>query len=211
MVTTIRRFCIMACAIACTLAAAAAAERDEGIAYLRGTDRVAYRETDWLFTRNGVEQRLTVYRCTDGTPFARKEVHAAPNGVAPDFEFQDARDGYREGVRTDGGQRQIFVQQNAGAPTVVRPLPNNSRGVIDAGFDAFIHAHWQDLAEGASKRIPFLVPDRFKFMDFRIAGTSSGTFDGRPVRELKMTLAAWYGFALPSIELGYDHSRRLRA
>lgn len=216
MVTTIRRSLIFrslifACGVACTLSAAAgAAERYQGTAYVRGTDHLAYRETDWLFMRDGVAQRLTLYRCTDGRPFARKQVHEAPNGISPDFEFQDARDGYREGVRTDGGARQIFVQQKAGAPTVVHPLPADSRGVIDAGFDAFIRAHWQDLAGGASTRIPFLVPARFKFLDFRIAGTSAGTVDGRPIRELKMTLAAWYGFALPSIELAYDaEGRRL--
>jgi hypothetical protein len=116
----------------------------------------------------------------------------------------DARDGYREGVRTQGGSRQIFVQQNARAPLVVRPLPPDADGVIDAGFDAFIRARWRDFSAGQSRRIPFLVPDHFKFMDFRIAESADGTLAGRPVRELKMSLNAWYGFALPSIDLAYD-------
>jgi hypothetical protein len=210
MITWIRRPVILACAIAGAPSAAHAAERYEGDAYVRGTDHLAYRETDWLFARGGVGQRLTLYRCADGRPFARKEVRDAPNGIAPDFEFRDGRDGYREGVETRDGSRRIFVQQNAAAPTVVHPLPPESGGVIDAGFDAFIRAHWQDLAAGQSRRIPFLVPDRFKFLDFRIAGPSDGMFEGRPVRELRMTLAAWYGFALPSIQLAYDpQGRRL--
>jgi hypothetical protein len=185
-----------------------AAERYEGIAYVRGTDRLAYRETDWLFTRDGVARRLTLYRCADGRPFARKEVRDDPSVTAPDFEFRDGRDGYREGVRTAGGARHIFVQPNANAPTVEHPLPADSGGIIDAGFDAFIRAHWEELAAGQATRIPFLVPDRFKFLDFRIAGRADGKLDGHPVRELKMTLGAWYGFALPSIELAYDLTDR---
>jgi hypothetical protein len=204
MSTRIGQLALIAFAIAGALTAAQAAERYEGTAYVRGSNRLAYRETDWLYTRDGVARRLTLYRCPDGRPFARKEVRYEPTDSAPDFEFQDARDGYRQGVRTEGGARQIFVQQNAGAPSVVHPLPANSDGVIDAGFDAFIRAHWQELAAGQATRIPFLVPDRFKFLEFRIAGTADGKIDGHPVRELKMTLAAWYGFALPSIELAYD-------
>jgi hypothetical protein len=78
MVSSARHYCIIACAIACTLSAAEAAERYEGVAYFRGTDHLAYRETDWLFMRDGV------------------------------------------GVRTEAGTRQIFVQQNAGAPMPFR-------------------------------------------------------------------------------------------
>jgi hypothetical protein len=204
MVTRVGQLSLIILAIGCALSAAQAAERYEGTAYVRGSNHLAYRETDWLFTRDGITQRLTLYRCPDGRPFARKEVRNDPNDIAPDFEFRDARDGYRQGVRTEGGARQIFVQQNASAPTVVHPLPANADGVLDAGFDAFIRAHWQELSTGQATRIPFLVPDRFKFLDFRIAGTADGKIDGRPVRELKMTLAAWYGFALPSIELAYD-------
>jgi hypothetical protein len=195
---------IIACAIGCALSTARAAERYEGTAFLRSTDHLAYRETDWLYTRDGVGQRLTLYRCPDGRPFARKVVHDAPNGIAPDFEFSDGRDGYREGVETRDGSRHIFVRQNATAPTVMHPLPPETEGVIDAGFDAFIRAHWRDLAAGQSRRLPFLVPDRFKYIYFRIAGTTTGTLGGRPIRELKMTLSAWYGFALPSIEVAYD-------
>jgi hypothetical protein len=208
MTQRVRQLPIIACAIVFSPSAAPAAERHEGLAYVRGTDHLAYRETDWLFTRDGVAQRLTLYRCADGKPFARKEVRASPTDIAPDFEFLHARDGYREGVHSQGGSREIFVQQNAKAPIVVHPLPPDSDGVIDAGFDAFIRAHWRDFSAGQSRRIPFLLPDHFKFVDFRIADAADGTLDGRPVRELKMTLKAWYGFALPSIDLAYDPGGR---
>lgn len=200
--------CALALALAAAAAAAPAAERYEGLAYHRGTDRLAYRETDWLFTRDGIAQRLVLYQCPDGAPFARKWVRDAPSEVAPDFEFDDARDGYREGVRTAQGARQIFVKDGAQARLTVHPLPAQAGGVIDAGFDAYVRSHWRDLAAGDAERIPFLIPDRFKYLEFRIAGARDGVIDGRPVRLLKMSLAAWYGFALPSIELAYDRQGR---
>ena len=51
--------------------------------------------------------RLVVYRCPDGRPFARKRVEGG--GAAPDFLMEDGRDGYREGVRSNGRAREAFV------------------------------------------------------------------------------------------------------
>jgi hypothetical protein len=183
---------------------ASAADRYEGIAYVRGTDRVAYRETDWLFERSGVAERLTLYRCPGGAPFARKHVRDVPSATAPDFDFEDARDGYREGVRGDGGARQIFVQESAHAPLVVKPLPARPGAVLDAGFDAYVRAHWRELSAGDALRFPFLIPSHFDYLELKISSSHDAVVDGRPVRQLRMGLAAWYGFAIPSIALTYD-------
>src|SRR5580700_7951675 len=115
-----------------------ATERSEGIAYARGSDQIVFRETDGLFTREGISQRLVLYRCPGGAPFGRKWVRDVPSAVAPDFDFTDARDGYHEGVRTERGVRQIFVQENAHSPMQVKPLPADPNAVLDAGFDAFV-------------------------------------------------------------------------
>jgi hypothetical protein len=197
----------------CALVAAAsapAAERYEGTAYVRGTNRVAYRETDWLFQRDGIEQRLVLYRCPGGAPFARKWVRDVPNAIAPDFDFLDARTGYREGVRTDHGARQIFLQENAHAPLETRPLPAQPDGVLDAGFDAYVRQHWQELTTGNVDRIEFLIPSRFEYIGLKLSGSREASYEGAPARQLRMGLSAWYGFAVPAIELTYDpNGRRL--
>ena len=36
----------------------------------------------------------------------------APSDIAPDIEWLDARFGYREGVRTRGRRREVFVQES---------------------------------------------------------------------------------------------------
>ena len=191
-------------ALSLCLAAVEAAERYDGVAYARGTDQIVFRETDWLFVRDGIAQRLVLYRCPGGKPFGRKWVHETPSAIAPDFDFTDARDGYREGVRGGRGTREIFVQENEHSPLQVRPLPADPNAVLDAGFDAFVRQHWRELSAGESRRIPFLIPSRFEYLDFKISSARDGLLGTRPVRFLKMGLAAWYAFALPAIELTYD-------
>jgi len=151
--------CLLALVAFGSPAVISAAERYEGIAYLRGTDRIAYRETHFVFERDATHQRLVLYRCANGTPFGRKWVREAPSAVAPDFDYEDARDGYREGVRTEQGARRVFVRENAHAALETRPLPASADGVLDAGFDAFVRGHWQDLAAGRAPRLD-LIYDR---------------------------------------------------
>jgi hypothetical protein len=186
-----------------------AAERYEGIAYERGSERIVYRETHWLFDRDGMHQRLVLYRCTDGRAFARKWVREAPSAVAPDFDYEDGRDGYREGVRTDHGSRVVFVRENARAELKTRPLPQRADGVLDAGFDAFVRAHWEDFDAGRAPQLDFLIPSRFEFLPFVLFGMRDTTWTGAPARRLTMRLQGWYGFALPGIDLTYDRGGRL--
>jgi len=176
----------MACAVAFAPSAAPSAERHE--ASLTSAYRhLAYRETDWLFSRDGVAQRLTLYRCANGKPFAGRKSRR-PERHRPDFSFLDARDGYREGVQTRGRSREVYVQQNAMAP-IVYTLPPASDGVIDAGFDAFIPPIG-GLFERTIAANPVSRAGSLQVFRFRIGATADGTRDGRPVRELKMALKA---------------------
>ena len=167
-----------------------------------------YRETHWLFEQGGVAQHVVLYRCPGGEAFARKRLKASPDEPAPDFEFHDARDGYREGVRTGGTGREVFVQTGAGASLQSRPLPSAPGAVIDAGFDAFVRTRWAALSAGQSLTVPFLIPSRFEHWRFSIAEARDGVVDGQPVRRLRMKVAAWYGFALPGIDLAYTPDGR---
>jgi hypothetical protein len=185
-------------------AGAAAAEHYEGLAYARGSDRLLYRESHWIYAEAGVTRRLVLYRCPTGAPFARKQLSESPTGTAPDFDFFDNRDGYREGVRTVDGARQIYVQENAHSTMDTRPLAKRDGAVIDAGFDLFVRNHWSEFSSGSSLTVPFLVPSRFGYLDLKISNSHTGVLDGQPVRQVRMGLAAWYSFALPSIDLAYD-------
>jgi hypothetical protein len=194
-------------------ASAHARERYEGLAYAPQGSTLLYSETHWLYEQAGVQEHLVLYRCPDGSPFARKRLRSQPGAQAPDFDFLDARDGYREGVRTAaGGAREVFVQARGDARLDARPLPTAPGAVIDAGFDAFVRGQWAALSSGGALSVPFLVPSRFEYWRFRIADARDDTFNGEPVRWLRMRLDAWYGFAAPNIALAYEpDGRRLVA
>lgn len=185
---------------------AEAIERYEGQAYGRDDGRLRYRETHWS-SANG--RRIVVYRCPGGEPFARKVVQPAGASAAPDFEFFDARDGYREGVRSRQGAREVFLQERAGSNLKSRPLPMRAGAVIDAGFDALVRQQWDRLAAADGLVVPFLLPSRFAFYPVRIAPSSREEPTQRE-RRFRMTLDHWLGFALKPIELRYSmRDRRL--
>lgn len=203
------RSCAVALAWCCAAASASAAtplsERYEGLAHARTADkRLVYRETHWLYMEAGVRQHLVLYSCPDGTPFARKRLRESPSADMPDFDFHDARDGYREGVRGRGANREIYVQASSTAAVQTKPLPSLDGAVIDAGFDAYVRGHWSALTGGQGIKVPFLIPSRFDYLDFTIANARDAVIDGLPVRRLRMKLSAWYGFVVPAIDLAYE-------
>jgi hypothetical protein len=61
-------------------------------------------------------------------------------------------------------------------------LPASADGVLDAGFDAFVREHWQDLAAGRAPHLEFLIPSRFEYLSFALSGVHDTTWDGEPAR-----------------------------
>jgi hypothetical protein len=181
---------------------AGAVDRFVGEAYAAGTTQLLYRELHWRWATDGVVRQLVLYECSDGAVFARKTLREIPNAQAPDFDFEDARDGYREGVDT-AAARMVYVQEDGRAATRQVALPQRSDAVIDAGFDPFVRAHWAQLLNGERLTVPFLLPSRLRFLDFSLARTPEPVAATGSVH-LQLRLAAWYGVALPSLRLAYD-------
>jgi hypothetical protein len=183
-----------------TLAATPAftAQTWTGDAYLAKGGTLAYRETHYL---SGAE-RLVVYTCPDGKPFARKTIHDGGNAQAPDFDMLDARTGYREGVRGAGDARTIYVQRAPDQAEKSAPLAMPDDGVIDAGFDTYVRRHWDALARGDTLRFKFLVPSRLTFYAFDLARVDDASNAARLT--VRLSLGAWYSFLAPSIDVTYD-------
>jgi hypothetical protein len=176
-----------------------AIEHYEGLAYAKKGGQLLYRESHWIQDSG---QRLVLYRCPGGAPFARKKVMGA--GAAPDFEFFDARSGYREGVRTQGGVREVFTQASAGVPEQAKPIARGDGQVIDAGFDAYVRQQWDALAKPERQRIAFLVPSRLQAMSFQLSPLAQD----KATRSYKLALDAWYGGVLPNIVVTYSTANR---
>lgn len=188
----------MALVLACP-AVAGAADRYDGLAYAARSGALVYRETHWRYLDRGTAARLVVYRCLNGTAFARKEVFDRPSATAPDFEFVDARDGYREGVRTQAGRREVFWQASRGTASKQRTIEVGAQSVIDAGFDAMVRSRWEPLMAGKTVAAAFLLPSRQDFLAVKIREQQRRQDTVR----LSMRLDAWYGFAAPNTELTY--------
>lgn len=187
------------------LPAAAGVSHYQGQAYAAHGGRLLYSESHWIErTADGRSRRLVLYRCPDGRAFARKTVRVDGTPQAPDFQLDDARVGYREGVRGDGRQRQVFVSERHGADQRSAALPVHADTVIDAGFDAFIRGHWKALLARGHLRLKMLIPSRLETMAFRVVDEGARRVDGRPARRFRLRADAWYGFALPHIDVDYD-------
>lgn len=178
--------------------AAATVRVDVGDTRAAGSSRLLYRETHYVVS-GATPERWVLYQCPDGRPFARK--HVRGGGAAPDFALEDGRDGYREGVRTASAQRIAY----AGEADALRSadLSPAADAVIDAGFDVAVRTRWRDLMAGEAVRLPFLVPSRQDFLTVRVQRVGATTWNGQPAERLRMRLDAWYGFAVPDVDLVY--------
>ena len=202
-----------ACFAALFLAHAAAGAADEqpqsfsGTAYALGTDSVLFRETHFLYPGPDGSERLVLYVCPDGKPFARKWSRDDGNPQAPDFDMTDARMGYREGVRRAGDRREVYVQRSAAQPEQSDTLQLPPDGVIDTGFDVFAQRHWDELVRGETLKLPFLVPSRRTFFAFKASKVDQPAAPPNSVT-FRLAASSWFSFLLPHIDVSYDLTTR---
>jgi hypothetical protein len=197
---------LLSAAAASFAASAQAAATNEGIAYRLDDGKPAYREIHMLYESGGAPARLVLYRCMDGTPFARKIVVERTGAVAPDFDFIDGRTGYREGARSTGKGSEVYWQKSRADGEKRKIIETPADAVIDAGFDAMIRAHWTQVGTREGTDANFLLPSAMRFLKVRIqrvAGTSAAD-----ITHLRMKLDTWYGFAAPDTDLVYSTGNR---
>jgi hypothetical protein len=201
--TPFRAWLLLAC---CTpsMATATGIERYEGIAH-DAAGHVVYRESHWLSGLSPTRDLLVLFRCPDGRPFARKQVQESGRPLAPSFELDDVRFGYREGVRARvDGQREIHIRRRTDEPEKVAVLDDTPGLVIDAGIDAYIKANWDALVDGQSRSMPFVVPSRLRTYVFRIARVDGAARSADTRHRFRLEIDAWYAFAIDSIDMVYD-------
>jgi hypothetical protein len=184
----------------------------DGTAVDADDGRVLYHESHFVALEGErVAERLVLYRCADGTPFARKRV--APlfdSPWLPEFDMTDARLGYREGVDADGTSVQVFVQEAAEKSMereTLREVPPDLVG--DAGFDSFVRDHWEQLVAGETLRFNFLVPSRLGYLAFKVRQIGEERIGDRPVRVFRLALGGLLGLVVSGIDVAYDSESRI--
>ena len=195
-----------------TLLAGGAKASDEylayfGIATAQRTGKMLYGENHVLHYQDGrLSERVVLYTCPDGTPFARKTSTYA-NPLAPDFLLEDMTNGVREGVRAGdrpGSPRSIFFRASQGELEKSAPLPALNELVIDSGFDEFIRRNWDALVASGSLPLQFLVPSRLEAMSFRLQHLRNGIEEGVPTEVFRLKLQGIAGWIAPSIDVSYS-------
>jgi len=204
-----------------TLAAAAHADAaDEyviysGVANARHSDDFLYGERHALFFRNGrVAERVVLYTCRDGSAFARKTV-SYTNPLVPDFLFENANDGMREGIREASGDvpnpaaRTVFYRDRTDAVEKSGPVPDVSGLVADAGFDEFVQSHWDSLVSGKTLEMRFLLPSRLVDYGFQVQRVGGENIHGTPTEVFRLRLSGIWGWLLPGIDVYYSTADRV--
>jgi hypothetical protein len=176
-----------------------------GTATAPHSGEILYSEHDVLHYRDGrLADRVVLYACRDGQPFARKAAVYGDHPLAPDFSMDDVSTGMREGVRTRAGQREVFFRRVHVEGEKSAPLPSVPQLVVDTGFDEFIRANWQRLVDGEEMEMRFLVPSRLDEMSFQVQRLRAEQLDGIPMEVFRLKLAGALGWVLPGIEVSYS-------
>lgn len=200
---------ILLLASAPSLVAAASLSFEEGVARNPGTATEMYREQHWI-RREGEQpvERLVLYRCPNGSAFARKQIDYRPSALAPNFTLDDRRAGYREGLRRSPGPV-VFFREN-GKTTERSASAGGAPLVVDAGFDEFIRKQWAPLVAGKTLPLNFAVPSRLRSMSFSVSRAGEGQIAGEKSWLFRLKLTGLLGLIAPSIDVSYgQQSRRL--
>jgi len=202
------RTLLLAMCLLTSTAANADLRYEEGLARNPDNKQALYTEQHWVRLNKVVPtERLVIYRCMDGTPFARKRVNYQPSIQAPAFEFVDARKGYLEGMRYIKNQAALWHRPSGKVPEK-NSLLEVKNLVADAGFNEFIRIHWQKLRSGNALPLRFAVPTRLQAYKFSLKQTGESQFAGVPAVTYQMKLSGLLSLVSDPIEVTYDQSTR---
>lgn len=175
-------------------AATAAVAADEstrtfvGYAMDEKTNELVYTEIHAETRRaDGVVTLVTRYVDPNGNPIVDRTVEFTGNGSAPEFETEDVRSGFLEGMRYDGAEVVAYRRRPGRQAIDERAFGETGMLVVDAGFDRFVLASWDRLMAGESVRASFLVPSRLKRLGFVVEKIDEWRLGGEPVVTFRMS------------------------
>jgi hypothetical protein len=182
---------------------------EQGKAWNSDKTKVLYYESHWTTSENAVlKNRTVLYRCVDGTAFARKEINYARSTLAPEFSFNDVRFNYQEGLRWQKDRPELWFVRNGQRQQKL--LSNSDKLVADAGFDVFVKNQWPALSAARRQSLQFAVPSRLTSYAFNLQRINSLPFNKEPAQSFKLSIDGWLGFVAPNIEITYSrNSKRL--
>ncbi len=182
-----------------------------GEAYDLNSNELLYREIHCLDAAG--DSREVIYRNDRDELIARKRVDYRSGRTTPSFVQHNLYSSQTIQVELDDGMLTMKVlDADKGEPIEVKSTEPGDRlpVVIDAGFDEFVRAHWDELVGGGKKYFLFPFASRAALVELRIRPLSC-SYDSETDQCFRLELSNWlYRMLAAPIELGYDaESRRL--
>lgn len=136
-----------------------------GSAYNLDNNELIYRE---LYTAiNDLGEVKVNYAKPDGSIFATKTLTYQGEYFQPSFILEDSRDNETVAAQFQGAR--LLLTHTTGNDTREKIVMDNARIVIDAGFDAYIQMHWDDLVTAKKrKRFVFALPNRSDTIELEV-------------------------------------------
>lgn len=180
---------------------------EQGKAWDPQKKRVLYTESHWTrYVDKAPVERTVLYQCSNGTPFARKEISYSLSAFAPTFSFRDVRHQYQEGLRWQNGSPMVWHIKNGVRSD--KPLTKNPNLVADAGFDEFIKLRWSTLTGEGRHTLNFALPSRLSSYDFKLQGTGKTVYRNEQAQSFTLGLQGLLGLIAPDIEVLYSQDTR---
>lgn len=147
----------------------------------------------------------------DGKQIASKHLEFGDSRTVPTYTLEITADGYREGIRRDGDQWQMFRQKNADATEETKPFSIEPPMAADSGFDMLVRENFDTLSAGKNVAFKFAAAGRQAVINLRASKSGTTQFEGKKAvvfdAELDMFLV---NFFVDSLKLTYDpDSKRL--
>ncbi|AQT59484.1 hypothetical protein [Cellvibrio sp. PSBB023] len=135
-----------------------------GSAYNIVDNQLAYRE---LYTALDENKSVTVdYVSPEGNTFATKTLVYQGEPFQPAFELEDKRDNEYVSAQFQGARLILSNGKNSNINEKV--IFDNARLVVDAGFDAYIQLHWDQLMAGKRLKFDFALPLRLTTIQLEV-------------------------------------------
>lgn len=179
-----------------------ASERDSGQVIYREAGRQRYDGARWL----GGSIR---YTAPDGRLLGEMTLDFSQDPYVPLMRFnQPVTDSEDRITRIDARGIHLLSRYHGQTRTVV--LPRQPGQVADAGFHAYVVDHLDELAQGRSVSMLFIVVARQAQYRFRIVPTGSLTFNHEPAIRLRVEPESLLRWLVDPLTLIYGtRSRRL--
>ncbi len=159
-------------------------------------DVYAGKDSIPLYTERGVEKHdkgklmtaITRFINPQGELMAERSLDFNRFPFQPDYSLRDYRLGYEEGVVQQAQGLRVYFREKSGERLQEKYLKVPDPCVVDAGFNAYLKAHWPQLRQGKRVGFHLVIPARLDY--FRFAAYIDSARSHRESLALKRSVSA---------------------